>query len=77
MFTSWDGDVHRSGLCSGNVLLGPDGEAPLPLTAPSGDGRAPASMPVPWEAIALLGVIGLVGVTSWLAFRREPTVSAR
>jgi len=77
VFTTWDGDVHRSGLCSGNILLGRDGEAPLPLTAPSDDGPPLTSGTVPWGMIALLGVIGLVIVTSWLAFRREPATSTR
>ena len=70
IFTTWDGAIHSTGLCSGNVLLENGAEAPLPLTAPTG-GDAGSGVPgIPFTVLALLGVIGAVAVVSWLAFRR-------
>ena len=70
IFTTWDGAIHSTGLCSGNVLLEKGAEAPLPLTAPTGDEVGPGVPEIPITVLALLGVIGAVAVVSWLAFRR-------
>ena len=71
VFTTFDGAVHSTGLCSGNVPLEAGGDAPLPLTAPTvaESEEEPAGVPLP--ALALLGVVGLVLAVSWLAFRRD------
>ena len=75
LFTMWDGTVHSTSLCSGNVPLGPDEDAPLPVSAP---GEVDVSQPpteIPWTAVALLGAVALVAGVSAFAFRRsEPRV---
>jgi hypothetical protein len=70
IFTTWDGAIHSTGLCSGNVLLEKGVEAPLPLTAPTGDDSGSGLPEIPVTVLALLGVIGAVAGVSWLAFRR-------
>jgi hypothetical protein len=70
VFATWDGAMYGTGLCSGNVTLGADAEAPLPLTAPSGDSADTEAAGIPTPALALLGIIGVVLAVSWLAFRR-------
>ena len=70
IFTTWDGAIHSTGLCSGNVLLEKGIEAPLPLTAPTGDDAGSGLPEIPVTVLALLGVLGAVALVSWLAFRR-------
>jgi len=76
VFTTWDGAMHGTGLCSGNVTLEPGAEAPLPLAAPTGGSSEPEASGIPVTALALLGVIGVVVAVSWLAFRRGSTTAA-
>ena len=76
IFTTWDGAVHSTGLCSGNVPLEEGAEAPLPLTAPTGGPADSGFSGIPLTALALLGVIGVVAAVSWLAFRRGSTTAA-
>lgn len=71
VFTTFDGAVHSTGLCSGNMPLEAGAEAPLPLTAPTAAENEPDSAGVPLPALALLGVLALVLAVSWLAFRRD------
>ena len=71
VFTTWDGAMHTTGLCSGNVALEVGAEAPLPLTAPDESLAATQEGEIPVTALALLGVIGLVAAVSFVAFRRE------
>ena len=78
VFTTWDGSVHRTGLCSGNVPLEPGAEPPFPLVLipPAGGDAEPRGLVVPVPLLALLGVTGLVLAVSWLAFRRGPVQPA-
>src|SRR5688500_9373483 len=71
VFTTFDGAVHSTGLCAGNMPLEAGADAPLPLTAPTAaeSDAEPAEVPLP--ALALLGVVALVLAVSWLAFRRD------
>jgi len=71
VFTTWDGAMHSTGLCSGNVMLEKGVEAPLPLSAPTGGDAGPDAVQIPVTVLALLGVIGGVAAISWLAFRRD------
>lgn len=71
VFTTWDGAMHTTGLCSGNVALEAGAEAPLPLTAPDESLAATEEAEIPVTALALLGIIGLVAAVSFVAFRRE------
>ena len=76
LFTMWDGTVHSTSLCSGNIPLGADEAPPLPLSAPI-DGADVTQPPteVPWTAVALLGAVAMVAGVSAFAFRRsEPNV---
>ena len=76
LFTMWDGTVHSTSLCSGNIPLGADEDPPLPLSAPieGGDVTEPPTE-IPWTAVALLGAIAVVVGVSAFAFRRsEPKV---
>jgi hypothetical protein len=75
VFTTWDGAVHSTGLCSGNVPLEAGAEAPLPLTAPAGADDEAESFDVPVAALVLIGIIGIVAAVSWLAFRRGSTAT--
>ena len=76
IFTTWDGSVHSTGLCAGNVLLEKGVEAPLPLTAPTGGDAGSDAWGIPLTVLALLGVIGAVAAVSWLAFRRGSATPA-
>ena len=76
VFTTWDGAMHSTGLCSGNVPLEAGGEAPLPLTAPTGGDPEPAPSGVPVAVLILIGIVGAVVGVSWLAFRRGSTAAA-
>ncbi len=71
VFTTFDGAVHSTGLCSGNMPLEEGADAPLPLTAPTAAEGEPVPAELPLPALALLGVVVLVLTVSWLAFRRE------
>jgi hypothetical protein len=75
VFTTWDGAIHSTGLCSGNAPLEKGAEAPLPLTAPTGGDPEPEAPVVPIATILLIGVIGVVVAVSWVAFRRGSTAS--
>lgn len=76
VFTTWDGAMHSTGLCSGNVTLEADGGAPLPLTAPTDGGTEPPLSGIPVTGLVLIGIIAAVVVVSWVAFRRGSTASA-
>jgi hypothetical protein len=76
VFTTWDGAIHSTGLCSGNVPLEAGGQPPLPLTAPSGGDPEPEPSGIPVAVLVLIGVVGAVLGVSWLAFRRGPTAAA-
>jgi hypothetical protein len=76
VFTTWDGAMHSTGLCSGNVPLEAGGEAPLPLTAPAGADPAPEPAGIPVALLVLIGIVGAVLGISWLAFRRGPNAAA-
>ena len=41
VFTTWDGAMHSTGLCSGNLTLEKGAEAPFPLTAPTASSPEP------------------------------------
>jgi hypothetical protein len=71
VFTTFDGAVHSTGLCSGNMPLEAGADTPLPLTAPAeAEGESePTGLPLP--ALALIAVLALVLGVLWLAFRRE------
>ncbi|HEX7197441.1 MAG TPA: hypothetical protein VF364_11490 [Candidatus Limnocylindria bacterium] len=71
IFTTFDGAVHTTGLCSGNTPLEAGADAPLPLTAPTEAGPDPEPAGIPLPALALLGVVAAVLAVSWLAFRRD------
>ena len=75
VFTTWDGAVHSTGLCSGNVPLEAGAEAPLPLTAPAGADDEPQPFDVPVAALVIIGIIGVVAAASWVAFRRGSSAS--
>jgi hypothetical protein len=75
VFTTWDGAIHSTGLCSGNVPLEAGGEAPLPLTAPAGGDPAPEPSGIPIALLLPIGIVGAVVGVSWLAFRRGSTAS--
>jgi len=72
VFASWDGAVHTTSLCAGNLLLAPDEAPPLPMTAPDAEVIPPdAPMEIPWTALGLLAAIAIVLVASVIAFRSE------
>lgn len=75
IFTTWDGAMHSTGLCSGNVPLEKGVAAPLPLTTPTGGDAEPEAPVVPIATLLLIGVIGVVVAVSWIAFRRGPNAS--
>lgn len=75
VFTAWDGAVHSTGLCSGNIPLEVGAEAPLPLAAPAGGDDEPEPFEVPVPALVLIGIIGVVAAVSWVAFRRGSMVT--
>jgi hypothetical protein len=75
VFTTWDGAVHSTGLCSGNMPLGRDEQPPLPLSAPIA-GEIEQPFEIPWTAVTVLALILVVVAVSAFAFRRSsPTVS--
>lgn len=73
VFATWDGAVYTTGLCSGNLPLAPDEEAPLPLAMPTGGSQAAEPTEVPWSVLGVLAVIVFGLLVSWVAFRREPS----
>jgi hypothetical protein len=75
VFTTWDGAVHSTGLCSGNVPLEAGAEAPLPLTAPAAADDEPESFDIPVTGLVIIAIIGVVAAVSWVAFRRESTAT--
>ena len=76
LFTMWDGTIHSTSLCSGNILLGADEDPPLPVSAPVGGEDATPPTEIPWTVVTLLGAIALVIGVSAFAFRRStPIVS--
>lgn len=70
VFAMWDGAVHTTSLCSGNVMLGADEDPPLALSAPIA-GEAEVPIEIPWQAVAILVALATVGGASFLAFRRS------
>ena len=72
LFTMWDGTIHSTSLCSGNVLLGADEDPPLPVSAPVGGEDVTPPTEIPWTVVTLLGAIALVIGVSAFAFRRSP-----
>lgn len=76
LFTMWDGTVHSTSLCSGNVPLDADEDPPLPVSAPEGGDISQPPTEIPWTAVALLGAVILVAGVSAFAFRRSgPSVA--
>ena len=75
VFTTWDGAMHSTGLCSGNIPLEAGAEAPLPLTAPAGAGEEADSFDIPVAGLVIIGIIGVVAAVSWVAFRRGSTAT--
>ena len=74
VFTTWDGAIHTTGLCSGNMPLGADEDPPLPLSSPIA-GEIEQPVEIPWTAVAVLLAIAVVVAVSAFAFRRSsPTV---
>lgn len=72
IFASWDGAVHTTSLCAGNLQLAPDETSPLPLAAPGEETTIPdAPVEIPWTALGVLGAIGILLLASWFAFRPE------
>jgi len=68
VFTTWDGAIHSTGLCSGNVPLGPDEAPPLPMSAPIA-GEVEQPIEIPWTSVAVLAAIAVVAAVSVFAFR--------
>jgi len=75
VFTTWDGAMHSTGLCSGNLILEKGADAPLPLTAPTESSPEPEGLGIPNVILGLIGIVGVVAAVSWLAFRRGSTAS--
>ena len=76
LFTMWDGTIHSTSLCSGNIPLGADEDPPLPLSAPVDGEDLAQPTEIPWTAVILLGAIAVVIGVSVVAFRRsEPNVA--
>lgn len=75
IFTTWDGAMHSTGLCSGNVPLEAGAGAPLPLTAPAAGEGEPESSGIPVAVLILFGIVAVVVGVSWLAFRRGSTAA--
>ncbi|MGH2402137.1 MAG: hypothetical protein ACRDE6_05450 [Candidatus Limnocylindria bacterium] len=71
VFTTFDGAVHSTGLCSGNMPLEAGADAPLPLTVPTAGIVDPEPAGIPLPALGLLGVVAVILAVSWLAFRRD------
>lgn len=70
VFAMWDGAFLSTGLCSGNVPLGADEAAPLPLSA-APVGEVPVRpVEVPWTVVGILASLAAVAGISILAFRR-------
>ncbi len=69
VFTTLDGGVHHSGLCSGNLVLEAGQPVPFELVEPLAAADSDESeLPVP---VAVVGAsLILVLAASWLAFRR-------
>lgn len=72
VFASWDGAMHSSSLCAGNLPLAPDEAPPLPMSAPTGE-PVPSDAPfdVPWTALGVLAAVAVVLGASWFAFRAD------
>ena len=75
VFTTWDGALLSTGLCSGNLPLEKGAEAPLPLTAPTASSPEPEGLAIPSVILGLIGILGVAIAVSWLAFRRGSTAS--
>ena len=75
VFTTWDGAMHSTGLCSGNAPLEKGAEAPFPLTSPTGASSEPEGLGIPGVILGLIGVVSVLVAVSWLAFRRGSTAS--
>lgn len=71
VFTTWDGAMLTTGLCSGNVALEAGAEAPLPLISPAENLAQTDGGGIPVAALALIAIIGVVVAVSIVAFRRE------
>jgi hypothetical protein len=71
VFTTWDGAMHSTGLCSGNIPLGADEDPPLPMSAPA-PGEVEQPIQIPWPALAVLAAVVIVAGVSILAFRGGP-----
>lgn len=76
VFTMWDGAMHTSGSCSGNMPLGTDEDPPLPMSAPTIGGDVTQPVEIPWTAVAVLLASAVVVAVSAFAFRKSsPTVA--
>ena len=69
VFATWDGAIHSTGLCSGNMPLGSDEDPPLPMSAPIA-GELEQPMEIPWTAVAVLVAVALLAGVSAFAFLR-------
>jgi hypothetical protein len=76
VFTMWDGAMHNTGLCSGNMPLGTDEDPPLPMSTPiAGEIEQPTE--IPWTAIAVLvAIVVLVGVSAFAFRPSSPSVAS-
>lgn len=70
VFGTWDGAIHSTTLCSGNVPLGLDEAPPLPMSAPIA-GELDQPVEIPWTAVAVLVAVAAVVGVSAFAFRRS------
>ena len=75
---TWDGAIHSTGLCSGNVLLEKGAEATVAADAHRpATTRAPATAEIPVDGRSRCWAsIGAVAAVSWLAFRRGSSRAA-
>ena len=70
VFAAWDGAIHSTGSCSGNMPLGADEDPPLPMSAPTA-GEVERPVEIPWTAVAVLVAIAVVVAVSAFAFRQS------
>jgi hypothetical protein len=73
VFAAWDGAIHSTGSCSGNMPLGPDEDPPLPLSEPIA-GEIEQPFEIPWTAVTLLAITAIVVGVSAFAFRRSSPI---
>ena len=69
VFATYDGPTLTTGLCSGNVLLGPDEAPPLAMTAPAQGLAEPDGFGIPAPLLLAGGAALVIGLVSLIAFR--------